>query len=101
MPLAWEEIFRRKAAQESDARQVHATVSMSRYTTRSSATSSRRARQRRAQTARDAEGQLRRGAKRCAAQSYSEIDALMGRGTLNRTVASTSMNATSHAPTRW
>ena len=35
------------------------------------------------------------GAKRCAAQSYSEIDALMSRGTLNRTVASTSMNATS------
>ena len=96
VPLACEEIFRRKAAQESDALQVHVTVSMLEIY-------NERIRDLLAPGAAAAELKLRatpkgtfvEGAKRCAAQSYAEIDALMGRGTLNRTVASTSMNATS------
>ena len=96
VPLACEEIFRRKAAQESDALQVHVTVSMLEIY-------NEKLRDLLAPGAAAAELKLRatpkgtfvEGAKRCAAQSYSEIDALMSRGTLNRTVASTSMNATS------
>ena len=86
VPLACEEIFRRKAAQESDALQVHVTVSMLEIY-------NEKLRDLLAPGAAAAELKLRatpkgtfvEGAKRCAAQPYSEIDALMGRGTLNRT----------------